>query len=307
MIPEPAAYMTRIFGEESGLARSVNFTESGVAMANILGHNPKARVPDWNVDHDPRAYVPSRAVVWHGGLFTSKPDAVRTELSIGVGEIPDELFDLGKTKHTERRVLALIDLPLWNKAKWKAVLYIWPVEMDLEPWMALGFEDGAAAKSIFQGWRAKLGGIDEQERIRISILTGVDRTNPSHYTVVVGSNLLESERNPRVSHFVSVSRIHRMEPSTSRNLTAFINRFERIGTYRLMPAQIDVSTGKCNPYPDLAIQKRQIKISPAWKIEEHDPDGVGILPADKPIIPEGITDAPVLKVLERKNKRTKQF
>jgi hypothetical protein len=98
-----------------------------------------------------------------------------------------------------------------------------------------------------------------------------------------------------------------MEPSTSRNLTTFVNRFERIGTYRLMPAQIDLRTGKHDPYPDLAIQKRQIRISPAWKIEEHDPDGVGILPHDKPIIPDGVPDAPVLKLLARKNKRTKQF
>jgi hypothetical protein len=307
MIPEPEAYMRRIFGEESGLARSVNFTESGITMANILGHNPKTRIPDWNTEHDSRAYVPRRTVAWHGGLFAQKPDTVKAELNIGVGEIPEELLDREKTKHTERRVSALIDLPLWDRAKWKGVLYIWPIEMDFEPWMALGFEDGAAAKAIFTGWRAKLGNIDKEDRIRLSILTGVDRYNPNHYSVVVGSNLLESERGPRVKYFVSVCRIHRMEPSTSRNLTAFVNRFERIGTYRLMPAQLDLRTGKCEPYPDLAIQKRKIRISPAWEIGEHDPDGVGISPHDKPIIPDGVQDPPVLKLLARKNKRSKQF
>lgn len=307
MIPEPDAYMTRIFGEESGLARSVNFTESGITMANILGENPKTRIPDWNTDHDPRAYVPKRATAWHGGLFAPKPDRVLPELNIGVGEIPEELLDRGKTKHTERRVSALIDLPLWDRAKWKGVLYLWPIDMDFEPWMALGFEDGAAAKAIFTGWQAKLGNIDKEDRIRISILTGVDRYNPNHYSVVVGSNLLESERRPRVKYFVSVSRIHRMEPSTSENLTTFVNRFERVGTYQLMPAHIDLRTGKHETYPDLAIQKRQIRISPAWKIEEHDPDGVGIFPHDKPIIPDGVPDPPVLRLLARKNKRTKQF
>jgi hypothetical protein len=307
MIPQPEAYMKRVFGEESGLARSVNFTESGITMENILGHNAKTRIPDWNTESDLRAYIPKRTTAWHRGLFAQETDTVRTELNIGVGEIPKELLDRGKTKHTERRVLGLIDMPLWDKAKWKGVLYIWPVDMDSEPWMALGFEDGAVARAIFQGWRATIGSIDNEDRIRISILTGVDRSSPDHYTVVVGSNLLESERGPRVKQFVSVSRIHRMEPSTSRNLTAFVNRYERIGTYRLMPAQVDLKEGKSKPYPDLAIQKRKIRVSPAWTIEEHDPDGVGILPEDKPIIPEGITDAPVLKVLERKNKRTNQF
>ena len=302
MIPEPQAYMRRIFGEESGLARSMNFTESGITMANILGTNPKTRIPDWNSDHNPAAYVPTRAVAWHGGLFAQEADAVKTELKVGVGEIPKELLDR-QTKHTERRVSALIDLPLWDRARWKGVLYIWPVEMDFEPWLALGFEDGAAARAIFQGWRAKLGNIDKEDRIRISVLTGVDRYNPGHYSVVVGSNLLESDPVPRVKYFVSVSRIHRMEPSTSKNLTAFVNRFERIGTYRLMPARIDLRTGKHETYPDLAIQKRKIRVSPAWAIEEHDPDGVGILPNDKPIIPDGVSDPPVLKVLARKNRR----
>jgi hypothetical protein len=303
MIPQPEAYMKRIFGEELGLARSVNFTESGVTMENILGHNPKTRIPDWNAESDPRAFIPKRTTVWHGGLFAREAAAVRADLNIGIGEIPKELLDREKTKHTERKVLALVDIPLWDKAKWKAVLYIWPAEMDFEPWMALGFEDGAAAKAIFEGWRAKLGSIDNGERIRISILTGVDSSNPTHYSVVVGSNLLESERSPLVKQFVSVSRIHRMEPATSSNLTTFVNRFERVGTYRLMPAQLDLKAGECRPYPDLAIQKRKIRIAPAWTIEEHDPDGVGILPRDKPIIPEGISDPPVLKVLARKNRR----
>ncbi len=307
VIPDPEAYMRRIFGDESGLARSINFTESGITMANIFGNNPKTRIPDWNISHDPRAYVPKRKVDWHGGLFAPPSDKVMTELNIGVGEIPKDLLDREKTKHTERKVMALIDTPLWNKAKWKGVLYIWPVEMDLEPWMALGFEDGVAAKAIFQEWRAKLGDIDNEERLRISILTGVDRLNPSHYSVVVGSNLVEAERGPRIKYFISSSRIHRMEPSTSRNLMEFVSRFERIGTYRLMPAQIDLETGKCRPFDDLSIQKHKMRVIPAWKIEEHDPDQVGIFPHDKPVIPDGVQDAPVLKLLARRRNRTKQF
>jgi hypothetical protein len=94
------------------------------------------------------------------------------------------VLDRGNTKHTERRVSALIDMPLWDRAKWKGVLYIWPLELDLEPWLALGFEDDVAARAIFAGWRVKLGEIDKEDRIRISILTGADRLNPNHYSVV---------------------------------------------------------------------------------------------------------------------------
>lgn len=307
MIPDPDAYMKRIFGEEFGLARSVNFTESGIAMANLLGQSPKTLVPDWNTDHNPRAYLPRRTTSWHGGVFDRKDDTVKSELKVGVGEIPEEIFNRGNTKHTERRVSSLIDMPLWNRAGWRGVLYIWPIELGLEPWMALGFDDGNAARAIFADWRAKLGEIDREDRIRISILTGVDRANPNHYSVVVGSNLVESENGPRIKYFASVSRIHRVEPPTSRNLTGFVSRFERVGTYRLMPGLVDLRNGKSRPYPELAIQKRQIRICPAWQIGEHDPDGSGIFPNDAPIIPEGIPDAPVLKLLDRKHKRGKRL
>jgi hypothetical protein len=199
----------------------------------------------------------------------------------------------------------LIDLQLWDRARWKAVLYIWPIDANGEPWIAIAFENGEAGKAIFKAWRAKLGNIDEEERLRVSIITGVDRSNPHHYSVVVGSNLLESERGPKIKQFVTVSRIHRMTPSTSKNLAGFVERFERIGTYRLMPAQVDIKTGEYCPFPELAIQKCQMRICPAWKIAEHDPDGIGIFPDDKPVIPEGVVDPPVLKRLERKNRRTK--
>lgn len=305
VFPEPEAYMRRIFGEELGLARSINFTESGITMTNILGQSPKTRVPDWNNDGYPHAYVPKRTVPWYGNILDREPDPVLSKVEFGAGEIPEELLNRDKTKHTERKVSALIDLPLWDRAKWGAILYLWPAEMDSEPWMALGFENGEAARAIFKEWRTKFGDIDEEDRIRVSMLTGVDRFNPNYYSVIVGSNLIQSK--PRFKNFVSVSRIHRMKPSTSKNLSEFANRFGRIGTYRLMPAEINLGTGKHKPYVNLAIQKRQVRISPAWQVEEHDPDGVGIFPDDKPIIPEGVCDAPVLRLIERKNKRAKQF
>jgi len=91
-----------------------------------------------------------------------------------------------------------------------------------------------------------------------------------------------------------------MEPSTLNNLTTFANRYERIGTYRLMPADMNLNTGEYKVHRELAIQKRQNRICPAWQIGEHDPEGVGIFPNDEPIVPDGIEDPPVLRLLERK-------
>ncbi len=148
-------------------------------------------------------------------------------------------------------------MPLWDKAKWKGVVYIWPQDLDQEPWVALGFEEGTAAREIFTGWRAMFGDVDQESRLRISILTGVDRAKVHSYSAVVGSNLVESRGNARVKQFVSVSRILRMEPSTLRNLTGFRDRFERIGTYRVMPALLNMKTGRCQPYPGLSNSEKR--------------------------------------------------
>jgi hypothetical protein len=57
----------------------------------------------------------------------------------------------------------------------------------------------------------------------------------------------------------------------------------------------------------LEVQKRQVRICPAWQIGEHNLDGVGILPDDTPIVPEGDPDPPVLRLLEQKRTRAKRF
>ena len=271
MLPDPSAYMERIFGEESGLARSVNFSESSIAISNLLGRDPKARIPDWNTDHNPQAYVSKRTTTWHDGEFSQRQETIVSEPKLGVGDVPEELLRRENAKHTERKVASLIDLPLWDKAKWKGAIYILSYELDEESWMAFGFQNDAAGRSIFEGWRARLGITDKEGRIRLSILTGIDRNNPHAYSIVVGSNLVE---RAGVRSYVSVSRIHRMEPSHSINLDRFRQRFQRVGTYRLMPGYIDVSNQRYRPHPDLAVQKSDIRICPAWQIQEHDPDAI---------------------------------
>jgi len=69
-----------------------------------------------------------------------------------------------------------------------------------------------------------------------------------------------------------------------------------------MPGYIDIRSQQYRPHPDLAIRKSEIRICPAWQIQEHDPDGVGIFDNDDPIIPADVSEPPVLKLLQRKRK-----
>ncbi len=54
---EPDGYLHRIFGEQLGLSRALNFTETSVPVSNIFGSSAKLRLADWNTHENPVAYI----------------------------------------------------------------------------------------------------------------------------------------------------------------------------------------------------------------------------------------------------------
>jgi hypothetical protein len=45
--------------------------------------------------------------------------------------------------------------------------------------LGLIFKDGVAGRAIFEELRKKLGSNDEDDRLRISIITGIDKEDPA--------------------------------------------------------------------------------------------------------------------------------
>jgi hypothetical protein len=127
--------------------------------------------------------------------------------------------------------------------------------------------------------------------------------NPFAYAVVIGSNVRIPRSGPRPKQYAMLSRINRMSATDSVKLDTFRARFERIGTYSLLPAYVPENGSRPQMFWPLGISKRSLVIRPAWEIGENDPDGVAIHPDDKPIIPSGATDAHVIRLLDRKKRR----
>lgn len=94
-----------------------------------------------------------------------------------------------------------------------------------------------------------------------------------------------------------------MHPPDSKNLDAFLARFERVGRYLLVPAHFKNESQPAEFFWDLCVEKRTLRVLPAWKLGMNDPDGVGLRPDDDPIIPEGVQDAPVLGLLEWRKRK----
>src|SRR6185437_3870407 len=108
----------------------------------------------------------------------------------------------------------LIDIPLWDKAGWQGVGYIEHPDARVPPLLALLFDEKEAGIRIFKGWRRELGAKDVENKLRIAIITGIDRKHPAYYRLIVGPNI-DWGGHSGGSHIAVVSRIHTMTPLTS--------------------------------------------------------------------------------------------
>lgn len=307
MVDNHISFETHIIDAEHGLERALNFSDPSIPIENILGKAPKFRSSDWEIIAGTARFAFQRDLPWNHGIKKAIDNEETEDITFmpGKGEPPDELFGIDKLKHKDRRVISLINIPLWNKAEWCATLYIY--YPDALPVLALGFRNAEAGKQIFKELRSKLGQIDDKEKLRVSIITGIDKKHPSSYKVIISTNLPRSKQH---SSFIVVSRINRMDPSDLRNLNTFIDLYKRVGKYAILPADIGAPANDPKPFFDFSIIKRELYIRPAWEIGENDPDVVGIHDEDDPIIPDGIADAPVIRALQRfkkEEKRTHHF
>jgi hypothetical protein len=300
-------YGERILGREEGFSRAITFSDPAVPLNNILGDKISTRISEWNVEHGPESFAPRRELPWSEGLDLQQPPE-RTSIfeNLGDGEPPSELLDLSAVKHSQVRVFSLIKVPLWDKAGWHGVGFGFSPNLEEPPVIGLLFRNPDVAQEIFEGWRAKLGHVDSKDQLHLALITGVNKKLPHSYAVVIGSNP-ESSRMERLHHFANVYRICRMDPPDSRNLNVFVPRYERLGRYIIVPAYFMRGMEEPQFFPDLSIKKQALRIIPAWTLGRNDPDSVGLQPGDDPIIPDGVSDAPVLGLLEVRKMRDARF
>lgn len=286
-------WLNRVAGEERAFSRAVLLGDALTIGRNAFGHVPTVRLSDW-FEPDDKVYDCIRTRPWRvRKASTGSAQDSKEPLEFGGGEPPAEMYDNSRRKHTDRQVLSPIDIPAWDKAGWGGTLFA--MASRPPPILGLMFRDLQAALSIFAGWRAKWGQEDVEDALRIVIVTGVSAKSPAHYSVLIGPNITHAvDRDTKV--FVSVSRINRMTPETPTNLNLFLTNFRRYGGYLLVPADMGAPPG-IETASFLA--KRHLHVRAAWEIGENDPDSIALHDDDDPIIPQGVTDPPVTKTLEK--------
>jgi hypothetical protein len=115
-------YLERVGGDERGFSRALMFSEVDVATENIFGNKPRLFLNDWVTEVDLRRFGLCRSAEWNAGLsFEQIP------LPDGEDEsIPTDARDDGfeRFSHEQRRIVSLINVPLWQQAIWRGMLYL---------------------------------------------------------------------------------------------------------------------------------------------------------------------------------------
>ena len=296
--------------EEDGIQELLKKTKSSGYMAEILSDilissmcSAASNVADWlpdNSDESVKQLI--RTSRWDSKYDLNYTDS---EIKPGKGDIPEEVLNNSKMKHSQREVLSYIKPQYWDKAKWMGTGFIWSNVASDPPLLMLLFENNEFGNQIFKDWRNRIGAVDTDEELRISIIRGINKNKPHDYRVLISANLkkADSAKNKQV---LIINRIHMMTPNNSFNLEQFIQRYQAAHSYYLATAQvIDLATNQIRPQRDLMIRKNEINVRWAWEIPMHDPDVMGLSPDDDPIIPESESSPPVTEVLELLRKTRK--
>ncbi len=296
IIRDVQTWMDKIAGQESAFSRALMLGDALTLDRNVFGVKPKFSLADL-IESEDKVYDRLRDLPWRIAMVPEAAVSGPSQpLKSGSGPPPADLLDKSRLKHTERMIMSPIDITLWDRAKWCATMFA--QAEGSPPILGIVFEDGKVGHIIFEAWRELWGDSDADNALRVTIITGVSARNPTHYAVTIGPNL-NRVKDSEVKTFVTVSRINRMEPTSSVNLDRFLADYHRYGEYFLIPAQIGSAGAPPIPNYHLYLIKHQLEIRAAWQIAENDIDSMVLKDDDDPIIPPNVLDPPVNRTLER--------
>jgi hypothetical protein len=299
--------LNRLLSEERAQDRAALSARSVLSLSNILTDAPKYQIDSWIEGADKSGAALRRtelAPALAGSTEAeASPEVKGFKFPSSRNELPPELSGVDAVRHSDIRTVSLINVPLWDRAKWKGMGFTLNGETPPIPGLVFAFGDMEAGVKIFRGWRKRVGPVDTDDRIGVTIIRGVDRNNPAHYRVVIGLNERSlNQDSAGATFFTLVYRIQEMTPVDTKNLDQFIQHYEKAGRYMLAAAQIGArpESGLLPYAGDLEIEKSHLNIVDAWRIGEGDPIRIVLVEDDDPVIPADVKDPPISKWFKKK-------
>lgn len=219
-----------------------------------------------------------------------------------VFDIPPDA-DFAKISNANMYTSSIINIPTWNQAQWKGVMFMAYKGYCVPPVLSFIFETGHG-KAIWEDWRKLMGDHNINNQLGIRIIKGIDRKHPNWYRVAIGPNSFSSDSGEDLFIASLPVRLHTMQPSSDANLKMFEGELEKYQEFFLCPAYMPDRTAEPSVYMELGIKMKResIIICNASDILGNDFLSVcAITPDDDPIIPKGKENSPITEIMRRKN------
>lgn len=270
--------------DDKALERAVTFNSNLGLQTHMMGKDVSPSVES-HKDASYERYPPTRSVSWADHYNVPKSAKVETNKPhTDEREIwhPYKLDDL---KHSDLKVHSLIQNHLWDQAGWRGVGFGF-CERKL-PLMMFAFEQVTVGHKIFSNMAGSIGKEDSAGSLRIALIRGIDKLNPTHYRVVVSQNVDYSKAEASKLQTL-LSRINTMTPDSSENLERFLHEYALV-------KKCCVATPSVDGRPVTHIITTGVVTKWAWEIDENDPEIAAISLEDDVYIPEGEIDPPIIR------------
>ena len=277
-----------LFVEEGAPDRASLTAQLPVVYGGVLGQGTKVEAKDW-MALVTESLALRRSAPWRPAANASPSGAVDS----AKGTRRDRpASGIDADRHRDMKVLSVLNLPLWDAAQWKGLAFTFARYPDDVPEMHFVFDDIEAGRKIFRGWLKRFGTVDRDDTIGLTLVSGVDRDHPDWYRLAVGyrdADVLDS--GARRLGFST--RYLEMTPCDSHNLEQFLQRYQRLGRYRIAPMDRQAAGRVVQiTHPEISIEKRLLKIVPAWTLGPDDFLRIALPGITDPVVPIGEVDPP---------------
>lgn len=284
MFKDHKDYLKKIFENEEVFERIAIVFNHKAFIDDIFTKDPKVFLDNW----------------YNANTMKEYPLKEWKNLIVENEEITNDNVEISEMKitHNKTNVFSVIDNNLWDKAGWNGFGFAAQGQYFIGA--TLHFQDFNVGKKIFEEWKKEFGK-EIENKIRISIIKGVNKNNPYWYKVFITPNI--DGNNQKDGLFMVSSRFHLMESQNPNNLLQVIKAYENFGFLPLLAAT--TATGAFEIDSISRINIKNFTIVNAWEINLNDFEQTAILEDDDVFIPDGVTDAPILKVLQMKRNNKK--
>lgn len=287
-----------IFEDEKIFERSLNHTSSIYNINKIFGPEEDIEIPIYNITREKEWYSDIDFLI----PKTETVDPFEDKKDIEYGLPNQNLFT--NVSHKEIYSSEMINVAHWDAAKWKGVIYLGDLEN--YSFIKIGFlfnnEDGA--RRVFQDLIDRVGKYDEEERIVLSFIKGINKERIYDYRVMITGKVKVPKNNDKNILIQMMTRFHEMNCKDDKNLGILENVIKNKPNTKIviLPMINDNKEQTIKPLWNYEISLKHVNIKNAYEISKEDYEATVIKKDDKPVIPENVTNAPVNELLEVKNK-----